>query len=280
MMPYYDEDGITIYHGDCREVLPSVQGDAVVTDPPYKLSQEYSASVDADNLLAVASIGWIAPLLRDCIPAGAMAAVFYDTRILPLALEAFGKTGWRYLRSLTLYRRWGSASKMHGWMSTSDFVLLFQNPGAKEQYHGTTHHDVFIKAGPENVSWGHPAQKPYDFVAQIVENITPHAGAVIDPWMGCGTTLFAAKKLGRRAIGIEIEERYCEMAAKRLAQGVLPMSDETPEFQVLQFHTCHDINTFPHECKACVEERIATALDRGSEHAEAALLAKANETQS
>lgn len=223
MKPYYEHGGITIYHGDCREVLPHVAADAVVTDPPYKLSQEYTASVDADNLLAVAAIGWIAPLILNAVAPGALAAVFYDTRILPLALEAFGKSGWKYLRNLTLYRRWGAASKTHGWMSTSDFVLLFQKPGDRERYHGRTHHDVFIKSGPESETSGHPAQKPLDFVAQIVENVTPPKGTVLDPWAGSGTTLLAAQRSDRRAIGIEIEERYCEIAAKRLAQEVLPL---------------------------------------------------------
>jgi site-specific DNA-methyltransferase (adenine-specific) len=223
MTPYYEHGGITIYHGDCREILPSVRADAVVTDPPYKLSQEYSASVDADNLLAVASVGWVAPLLLQSVASGSLAAVFYDTRILPLALEAFGKSGWKYLRNLTLYRRWGAASKTHGWMSTSDFVLLFQKPGAREVYHGRTHHDVFIKAGPDPETTGHPAQKPREFVAQIVDNITPGGGTVLDPWAGSWTTLIAAQQSGRRAIGIEIEERYCEIAAKRLQQEVLPL---------------------------------------------------------
>jgi site-specific DNA-methyltransferase (adenine-specific) len=225
--PYYEQDGITIYHGDCRDVLPSITADSVVTDPPYKLSQEYSASVDADNLLAVASIGWIAPMLLPAVPVGASAAVFYDTRILPLALSAFGKAGWKYLRNLTLYRRWGAASKTHWWMSTSDFVLLFQRPGAKEQYHGATHHDVFVKAGPEPDASGHPAQKPLEFVQQIVENLTPLGGTVLDPWAGSGTTLLGARLSGRNAIGIEIEERYCEIAARRLeearAQQSLPL---------------------------------------------------------
>ena len=221
MKPYYQDEWVTIYHGDCRDVLPSMACDSVVTDPPYKLSQEYSSSVDADNLVAVASIGWVAPLLLEAVAPGGIAAVFYDTRILPLALTTFQRSGWRYLRNLTLYRRWGQASKTHGWMSTSDFVLLFQRPGAQEKYYGDTFHDVYIKAGPEDVNTGHPAQKPADFVRQLVANLTPPDGTVLDPYAGSGTTLRAAKDLGRRAVGIEIEERYCEIAAERLSQGVL-----------------------------------------------------------
>lgn len=223
--PYFEDESVAIYHGDCREVLPRLGAvDLVLTDPPYKLTQAYSASVDADNLLAVATICWAAPMLLQSVVPGAFAAVYYDTRILPLCLEAFRMGGWRYLRNLTLYRRWGGASKVHGWMSTSDFVLLFQRPGAPEVYYGATYHDVYVKDGPELDNGGHPAQKPLEFVARILQNLCPPSGVVLDPFMGSGTTLRAAKDLGRKAIGIEIEERYCEVAAKRMSQMVLPLT--------------------------------------------------------
>ena len=222
MTPYYERDGIVIYHGDCRDVLSELGPvDCVLTDPPYKISQSYSASVDADNLLAVAAICFAAYEILPLLPRGGFAAVFYDTRILPLCLEAFRRAGWRYVRNLTLYRRWGNASVLHGWMSTSDFVLLFQKPGGAEQFFGDTFHDVFIKDKADPDGAYHPAQKPIKFVSQIIGRLTEPGGLILDPFMGSGTTLRAAKDLGRQAIGIEIEERYCEIAAKRLAQEVL-----------------------------------------------------------
>jgi site-specific DNA-methyltransferase (adenine-specific) len=69
----------------------------------------------------------------------------------------------------------------------------------------------------------HPTQKPLGLIRRIVESILPPGGVCIDPFMGSGTTLRAAKDLGRKAIGIEIEERYCEIAAKRMSQEVLPL---------------------------------------------------------
>lgn len=221
LKPYYDEGGITIYHGDAREVLSEIQGDAVVTDPPFKLSQAYSANVDADNLDAVASLIDVSRLLLGIVPAGAMAACFYDNRIMPFGLDAFRRAGWQYLRLLVLYRRWGNAHQLHGWMSTTDPVLLFAAPGAKPTYYGGWHHDTYIKGSPDKEDAGHPAQKPRDFVAQIVARICPDDGTVIDPYAGSGTTLITARDLGRKAIGIEIEERYCEIAAQRLGQEVL-----------------------------------------------------------
>lgn len=221
--PYYQDDFATIYHGDAVDVLPSLglRVDAIVTDPPYKLSQEYSAATDADNLAAVCSIQLTAPHLLTAIRPGGVAAVFYDTRILPFALDAFRRGGWKYLRNLTLYRRAGNAHTLHGWMSTSDFVLLFAAPGASPAFHGPPRHDTYVKAQLESVSFDHPAQKPESFVSAIVGNITPPGGAVLDPYMGSGTTLRAAKNIGLTAVGIEIEERYCEVAAKRLGQEVL-----------------------------------------------------------
>lgn len=103
MTPFYEHGGITIYHGDCLEVVPGLSqvADSLVTDPPYKLSQEYGTSVDSDNLLAVAAIWPLAPMLRRAVRPGGIGVVFYDTRILPLALRAFRDGGWKYLRALT-----------------------------------------------------------------------------------------------------------------------------------------------------------------------------------
>ena len=87
----------TLYEGDCREVLkqfPDNHFDAVVTDPPFKLSQEYSQNADADNLVAVSSIWPVSQELFRVAKQGALAAVFYDIRILPLALQAFTHAGW------------------------------------------------------------------------------------------------------------------------------------------------------------------------------------------
>jgi site-specific DNA-methyltransferase (adenine-specific) len=221
--PYYEQDGITIYHGDCRDVLPTMKADAVVTDPPFKLSEVYSGNPDADNLDAVASIQDVARLLLAASVPGATAAVFYDNRIMPFALDAFRRSGWQYLRFLSFYRRWGNAHKMNGWMSTTDPVLIFAAPGAKPTFHGRWAHDTYVRASPSAEDTGHPAQKATGFVAQIVEQLCPADGLVVDPYMGSGTTVVAAQMMGRRAIGIEIEERYCELAAKRLQQAVLPM---------------------------------------------------------
>jgi len=219
-------NGIRLYEGDARDVLPTLDSesvDAVVTDPPFKLSQAYTSNVDADNLSAVASLAWAAPeMLRICRP-GAIAALFYDTRILPYAMDEMRRAGWTYLRALTLYRRWGAASKMLGWMSTSDFLLIYAKPGAKFQFHSAdTKHDVYIRSSPEPESFGHPSQKPIACVEHIIDNVCPVGGVVLDPYAGTGTTLEAALNTGRRGIGVEINPAFATVIRSRVSRLEMP----------------------------------------------------------
>ena len=140
------------------------------------------------------------------------------TRILPLAIEAMRWAGWKYLRGLTFYRRWGNANKLYGWMSTSDFLLLFRKP-AKTKYNFYSkdwRHDVYIKKTPENISYNHSAQKPLENVMHITGHLNPPDGIVIDPFMGSGTTGEACTKLGRKFVGIEIDSKYFNVACKRI----------------------------------------------------------------
>jgi site-specific DNA-methyltransferase (adenine-specific) len=207
----------TLYLGDCLDILPTLgKVDAVITDPPYKLSQEYGSGADADNLLAVSSIWPVASAILAATKPGGVCAMFYDSRILPLALEAMRHAGWRYLRNLTLYRRWGQASLVHGWMSTSDFILLFGAPGVKPQYHGSVKHDVYVKDGPEVESTGHPAQKPIEHLRHIVGRLAAPGAVVLDPYMGSGTTGKACVMEGRSFVGIEREPAYFDMACRRI----------------------------------------------------------------
>jgi len=218
-----------IYNMDCIEgmrLLGDSTVDSIVTDPPFKLSQEYSNNADADNLIAVSGIMLAAQEMYRVIKPGGIAAVFYDTRILPLALYAFNKAGWKYLRALTFYRRWGNANKLYGWMSTSDFILIFTKPGGKYKFYGPWKHDVYIKDKPEEETYNHPAQKPIDCVEHLVQNITPVNGLCLDPYIGCGTTAIAAIKTQRNFIGFELNEIYYEIACKRIDDLIKAMGGE------------------------------------------------------
>lgn len=219
--PYYEDDHATIYHGDALDVLRQVESesvDAVVTDPPFQLlTRTFEA---ANNALEVSLIWPVAQELRRIIGRGGLSAVFYDSRALPLALRSFGYAGWTYLRHLTFYRRWGAAHQFQGWMSTSDFVLVFSRGDAPPCFYGPWRHDVYVRDRKEAEPTGHPCQKPLEAVSHLVGNITAERGRVIDPFMGSGTTLVAAAAIGRHAVGIESDERYCEIAARRLRKEI------------------------------------------------------------
>jgi site-specific DNA-methyltransferase (adenine-specific) len=208
--------------GDALAVLPRLPAgcvDAVVTDPPFKLSQEYSAVADPDNLIAVSSIWLAAREWERLTKPGGLCAMFYDTRILPLALRSMADAGWKYLRALTLYRRWGQASLVHGWMSTSDFILLFQKPGGPAKFHGSPRHDVYPKDRPEPEWSGHKAQKPLDVVTHLAEHTCPLDGIVLDSYAGSGTTVAACLATGRRCIAVEISPDYAALARARLEKA-------------------------------------------------------------
>ena len=216
MNPYYERNGIKIYHGDCREMLPGVSADAVVSDPPYGMkwntdSTRFSGgksnrrrgagrsdwgaiSGDADQF---DPSPWLA--FKSCILWGAN---HYASR-LPV-----GTTLVWLKKADHLFGRFLSDCEI-GWMKGGHGVYAFRKnfPPPSRMAEGG---GVCL----------HPTQKPVALMRWCIEKTS---GTVLDPFMGSGTTLRAAKELGRNAIGIEVEERYCEIAAKRLEQEVLPL---------------------------------------------------------
>lgn len=191
MKPYYETELGKLYHGDCLEIIPLLEPvDLVLTDPPFKISQTYTANVDADNLSAISKIWPVGKELYNITKEGSYFAMFYDTRILPVALEAMRWSKWKYLRGLTFYRRWGNANKLYGWMSTSDFILIFRKPSESRYlfYSNDWRHDVYIKDRPEESGAHHPAQKPISDVEHLTNHLCPQKGVVVDPFLGSGTT--------------------------------------------------------------------------------------------
>jgi site-specific DNA-methyltransferase (adenine-specific) len=207
--PYYQDDWCTIYHGDSREVLPALRLKAVAlvcTDAPY-------------------GIGWQPRVNHKDQP-------WKDERI-DVSFALIGKHhclwGGNYFTDLV-----SPAESWLVWIKRPD-GFNFDNDSrsysvcemAWTDYGGKprTKHltwDGGMRAGdPSNRTFVHPAQKPLEVMRWSIDLCPERAGLVLDPFMGSGTTLRAAKDLGRSCIGIEIEERYCEIAANRLAQEVL-----------------------------------------------------------
>ena len=210
MAPYYEHGGITIYHGDCTDVLPALSPvDLVMTDPPYGIG-EASGRNKSRGLLAkptdYGSDSWDdSPvpdsLMTDCVAAGVFACVF----------------GGNYY-SLGPSPAWLVWDKENGVTCFADAELAWTNYGTavrliRHMWNG------MLRKGREPRS--HPTQKPLHVISWAIEKCPGEPQIILDPFMGSGTTLRAAKDLGRKAIGIEIEEKYCEIAAKRMSQEVL-----------------------------------------------------------
>ena len=209
MKPYYEHEGVTIYHGDCREILPHVKADAVVTDPPYGIAYRSNRGADHDEVcgdLDTAVRDWVLAALP-----GVPSLVFgrWDVPRPP-------GTRQRLIWSKAPDPGMGDLSSPWGCSDEEIYVLGSGFTGRRGSNVITF---PKVPVGAKGVGRDHPTPKPRALMVHLVERCPP--GVILDPFMGSGTTLRAAKDLGRKAIGIEIEERYCEIAAKRLAQEVL-----------------------------------------------------------
>jgi DNA modification methylase len=194
--PYYDEGGITIYHADCRDVLPTLDPvDLVLTDPPYGIGLAANPFRQRFEQQAWDDAPVDGALLQQCIAAGKDAIVWGGNYFGLPAHQRF--LIWDKVQP----EDFSSAMCEQAWTSITGPAKLFRRHVVSYEKH-------------------HPTQKPVELMRWCL-GFAPNATTILDPFMGSGTTLRAAKDLGRKAIGIEIEERYVEIAIKRLAQEVL-----------------------------------------------------------
>lgn len=225
--PYYERNGIVIYHGDCRDVLAELAGvRLVIADPPYTFG---IASTLHDNKKSggwgdlMNSAAWYAIWLKECwrltnSQAGAVW-VFNSWRSFPVLARASYEAEWPITSLLVWDKQWIGPGGHQGLRPRYELVALFSQPQFVIADRGTP--DIWQHLWSANKPSGHPAEKPVALLKQLI--MTSGGGPVLDPFMGSGSTLVAAKALHCPAIGIEIEERYCELAAKRLQQDVLPL---------------------------------------------------------
>ncbi len=195
MKPYYEDEAVTIYHGDCREILPEIGPvDLVLTDPPYA-DYEDAYPWDVVNLIG------LFPSVRSFVfwKGGSFPLEFTARHIWAKANRNIGVLGEQYEECFELN------GKTRG--------LVLRHAVIDSEMNATLNGDTFHE---------HPTQKPIRLIRRLLQHTD--AVTILDPFMGSGTTLRAAKDLGRLAIGIEIEEKYCEIAAKRMAQSVMPLA--------------------------------------------------------
>lgn len=223
MRPYYEHAGITIYHGDCREILPEIGGaDLIVTDPPYVFGiastfEEGKAGGWGDLMNAAAIYaGWLREFWRIVSNRAGAAWVFNSWRSFPVLARAAHEARWPIESLLVWDKEWIGPGGPRGLRPTYEVCALFAHPEYQVRDRSTP--DIW-RAKWAGAKEHHPAEKPTALLRRMIQ-AGGGDGPVLDPFMGSGSTLIAARDSGRRAIGIEIEERYCEIAAKRLAQEV------------------------------------------------------------
>jgi site-specific DNA-methyltransferase (adenine-specific) len=248
LKPYYEQDGITIWHGDCFDLLHGMSGiTAVVTDPPYSSGgafrgdrmattlQKYVSSDaeaqftgfsfsgdnrDQRSFLAWCSL-WMHAARRASVD-GATIACFIDWRQLPTMTDAIQSGGWVW-RGVGAWSKTFGRPRNGGFSSACEFLAWGTNGPLVESDKYPA--GVFEASSPSKGEREHITQKSESVMGWAMGNVS--AGVVLDPFMGSGTTLLAAQSKGLMSVGIEIEERYCEIAARRLeearAQQSLPL---------------------------------------------------------
>lgn len=209
LVPYYDKDGVTLYVGDCREILPKLpKVDAIITDPPYNVGYEYSEDVD-DNQTAEDYQGWCHSWFWWCKRKSERIAVSPGIANIG-TWHNIQKPDW-----VLCWHKPAAMGRCRFGFSNWEPVVVYGKPANAKN-------DVFTATiKPDAAVEGHPCPKPLKWGQELVGMMTNEGDVVLDPFAGSGTTLVAAKYSGRRAIGIEINERFAEMIVKRLSQGTL-----------------------------------------------------------
>ena len=226
--PYYEQDGITIYHGDALEVLPTLPRhsvDAVITDPPYIIGAVSSGTMAskaggwADMMnSALWFTTWYRMVDRLLRNDGVFWS-FLNWRSLPVVMRAAVDAGLPITSCAVWDKEWIGPGGVQGLRPSYEMIALLCRPDFAIPDRGVA--DVLkCKVGSFKPT-GHPAEKPKRLLDKLIAVSGLARGSlVVDPFLGSGTTAHAAYDAGMRFVGVESEERYCEIAAKRLAQGV------------------------------------------------------------
>ena len=218
LKPYYDDgNGIVIYHGDCREILPHLEPvDLVLTDPPYGVELGSKANNGRERI-AYTRLADNDETINEVVALLSMVIV----RTKRMVLTPGVKNMLRYPTPThigSFYYPAASGCNPWGFSCWQPIYFYGKDPyggkGSRPDSYSST------EAAEQN---GHPCPKPIGQWSWLMARTSLEGETILDPFMGSGTTLRAAKDLGRKAIGIEIEEKYCEIAAKRLAQEVLAL---------------------------------------------------------
>jgi DNA modification methylase len=226
--PYYSDDAVTIYHGDCRDILPGLPNnvaDLLVTDPPYGI--DFRSQAPGGMTVRGDGTHVAVRMLRE--------ALFYSSMVLRADAHVLLFSGWQgwpafqeatgayftVRNALIWHKGGGGAGNILANYIRDYEVILYAAGYEGRDIGGVGAYSSVLTHKKVGRTRTHPTEKPVDLLRYLVDRHAPSAGLVLDPFMGSGSTLVAAREAGRKAIGVEIEERYCEAAAQRCQQEVL-----------------------------------------------------------
>jgi len=213
--PYYKDSYVTIYHGDCREILPTLEkADLVLTDIPFNVDLNYASYEDKLTASDYSKV------CRDWFNAmkskGKAFIIKVPTKHTPIVLPIFADV-LNYVWTLIQY---SPNATTHGAFNLSLYTQYLVGGELSKR----PNFDVIVNTN-NTILKCHPAEMPVVPIRRIIEWFTESSDIIIDPFMGSGTFIRAAKDLNRHCIGIEIEEKYCEIAAKRCSQSVFNLGN-------------------------------------------------------
>lgn len=235
LTPYYSDAAVQLFLGDCREILPQLEAvDHVITDPPYSehthAKQWIGAALTSDGHARVSTkhkgLGFdaLTPEVQAavCAEAARLARrwtlAFCDVESIWLWREAVRVAGLDYVRALIWDKVDGAPQFTGDRPAAGAEAIVVAHPAGKKRWNGGGQRNVLRHAvNGERGGKPHPSTKPESLMCELVTLFTDSDELILDPFAGSGTTLVAAKKNGRRAIGIEQQEQYCEVIARRLS---------------------------------------------------------------
>jgi site-specific DNA-methyltransferase (adenine-specific) len=208
--PYYEDDLVRLFLGDCREVTEWLEADVLVTDPPYGIAWRIGNHPKRGSVAHAGIANDADTTCRDAAIAmwGAKPAAVFGTWTAQVSNT----------RQTLVWRKppdSGVIGSTTGYRRDTELIFLLGAWPKRSAFRSSV---IVTDGGMGGYLNGHPHAKPTGLLEPLIEGAP---GTVADPFAGSGSTLVAAKQLGRRAIGVEIEERYCEIAARRLAQDTL-----------------------------------------------------------
>jgi site-specific DNA-methyltransferase (adenine-specific) len=251
VIPYYEQDGVTIYHGEASRVLERLEPgscDVLCTDPPYSSGGLFRGdrakdAVDkyirtesdrgrwltfsGDSRDQLSFLHWVAVwsyLGTRVVKPGGHAFCFSDWRQVPTVSNALQIGGWTWRGLLAWEKPNGGLPQRGRFRQNVEFIAWGTN-GIMEDKTGAIPEAAICRVAVPTAKI-HPTEKPELLLGEILRVVPGERLTIVDPFMGSGTTLVAAKLLGHRAIGIELEEVNCERAALRLRQGALFTAEE------------------------------------------------------